>query len=117
MNLTRFLRSGFQGQLLKTHRFGPMRFKSHYRVDPLLELDSLKDVVDNFSRNVNFLNSKSRRIFVVFLTINFLIEGPDICFQIDWKNVLLSLLSMKAAFKIIICICDQKLFNNLVITF
>ncbi len=50
---------------------GPMRFELHYRVDPLLELDSLKDIVDDSSRNVDFLNHKSGRTFVVFLTTNF----------------------------------------------
>jgi hypothetical protein len=37
---------------------GPMCFKSHYKVDPLLELDNLKDVVDGSSRNVDLLNHK-----------------------------------------------------------
>jgi hypothetical protein len=47
---------------------GLVHLKSHYRVDPLLEFDSLKDVVDSSSRNVNFLNHKSRKTFDVFST-------------------------------------------------
>ncbi len=50
----------------------------HYRVDPLLELNSLKDDVDGFSRNVNFLNHMLRRTFVVFSISNFLNEDPDV---------------------------------------
>jgi hypothetical protein len=46
-----------------------------------------------------------------------LTKDLDICFQTNWKIVLSSLLSMKAAFKAIICICDQKSFNNLVVAF
>jgi hypothetical protein len=77
-----------------------------YRVDPLLELNNLKDVVEGSSRNVDFLNNKSRRTFVVFLTTNSLNEDLDVCSLTDWKSVLLSLLSMKVAFKTIICICN-----------
>jgi hypothetical protein len=95
---------------------GHVCLESHYRVDPLLEFDSLKDVMDNSSRNVDFLNHKSRRTFVVFSTMNFLSEDLDVCSLIDWKNVLSSLLSMKAAFKTIVYIYNQKSFNNLVIT-
>jgi hypothetical protein len=47
-----------------------VHFKSHYKVDPLLEFDSFKDDVDGSSRNVDFLNHKLRRTFVVFLTKN-----------------------------------------------
>jgi hypothetical protein len=53
---------------------GLVHLELHYRVDPLLELNSLKDPMDNFSRNVDFLNHKSRRTFVVFSTTNFLSE-------------------------------------------
>jgi hypothetical protein len=80
-------------------------------VDSLLEFNSLKDDVDGSSRNVNFLNHKLRRIFVVFSTTNFLSEDLDVCFLTDWKSVLSSLLSMKVVY-----ICNQKFFNNLVVT-
>jgi hypothetical protein len=36
---------------------GHVRFKSHYKVDPLLEFYNLKDIVEGSSRNVNFLNN------------------------------------------------------------
>jgi hypothetical protein len=96
-------------------QIGRMRLELHYRVDPL-EFDSLKDIVDEFSRNVNVQSNKSRRIFVVSVTMNSLSEDPNIYFQTNWKNILLNLLSMKVAFKTIVCICDQKSFNNLIIT-
>ncbi len=51
-----------------------------------------------------------------FLNYKFLSEDLDIYSQTDWKNVFSSLLSMKIAFIAIICICNQKSFNNLVIT-
>jgi hypothetical protein len=86
---------------METHRFGPIRFESHYRVDLFLELNNLKDIMDGFLRIVDFLNNKARRIFVVFLNTNSLIKDPNICFQIDWKNVFLSLLSMNIYFKVI----------------
>ncbi len=93
-----------------------MSFELHYTVDPLLELNSLKDVVDNSLRNVDSLNHKLGRIFVLFSTMNSLSEDPKLYYLIDWKNVLSSLLSMKVNFKAIVYICDQKSFNNLVIT-
>jgi hypothetical protein len=93
-----------------------MCFESHYRVDPLLEFDNLKDVVDDSSWNVNFLNHKLGRTFVMFSTTNFLNEDPNVYSLIDWKSVLLSLLSMKVTFKTIVCICNQECFNNLVVT-
>ncbi len=37
-------------------QMGSMCLESHYRVDPLLELDNLQDIVDDSSRNVDFLN-------------------------------------------------------------
>lgn len=83
-----------------------MCFESHYKVNSFLEFDSLKDIVYDSSRNVNFQSNKSRRIFVVFLTKNSLSENPDICFQIDWKSVFLSLLSMKVSLKVGVCICN-----------
>jgi len=64
-------------------QIGPMRFELHYKVDPLLEFDNLKYVVDESSRNVNVLNNKSGTIFVIFLTMNSLNEDPNIYFQID----------------------------------
>jgi hypothetical protein len=85
---------------------GHVHLKLHYRVDPLLEFDSLEDVVDGSSRNVNFLNHKLGKTFVVFSTMNFLNEDLKIYFQIDWKSVILNLLSMKVSFKAIVCICD-----------
>jgi hypothetical protein len=87
----------------------------HYRMDPLLERDNLKDVVNSCSRNVNFLNN-NLATFVLFSTTNSLSEDLNICFLIDWRNVLLNLFFMKVIFKAIVCICDQKSFNNLVIT-
>jgi hypothetical protein len=86
---------------------GLVCLESHYRVDLVLEFDNLKDIVDGYLRNVDFLNNKLGRTFVVFLTMNSLREDPYIYYLIDWKNVLLSLLSMKVAFKAIVCICDQ----------
>ncbi len=93
-----------------------VHLKSHYRVNPLLELDNLNDIVDDFSRNVDFLSNKFGRIFDVFSITNSLNEDQDVYSQIDWKNMLLSLLSMKIYSKTIVCICNQKSFNNLVVT-
>jgi hypothetical protein len=56
--------------------------------------------MDSSSRNVDFLNSKFGRIFVVFFSMNSLTEDLEISFQIDWKNVFLSLLFIKVTFKI-----------------
>jgi hypothetical protein len=95
----------------------PMRLELHYRVDPLLELDNLKDVVEGSSRNVNFVNNKSKKTFVVFLIMNSLSKDPDICFLTNWKSVRSNFLSMMVAFKKIVYICGHKSFNNLVITF
>jgi len=89
----------------------------HYKVDPLLELDNLKDVMDGSSRNVDFLNHKSMRTFAMFSTTNYLSEDLDVYSLIDWKSVISSLLSMKVAFKAIVYICNQIFFNNLVVTF
>ncbi len=83
---------------------GLVHLELHYRVDHLLELDNLKDIVDGCSRNVNFMNNKSKSTFAMFLTMNFLSKNPDICFLTNWKSVLSSLLSMKVAFKVIVCI-------------
>ncbi len=58
---------------------GPVHLELHYRVDPLLEFNNLKDVVDDSSRNVDFLNHKSGRTFVVFSTTNFLSKDLDVC--------------------------------------
>jgi hypothetical protein len=58
-----------------------MRLESHYRVDPFLEFNSLKDVVDKYSRNVDVLSSKSGRIFIVFLIMNSLNEDPNVYSQ------------------------------------
>jgi hypothetical protein len=76
-------------------------------VDPLLELHSLKDVVDGFSRNVDFSNHKLRKTFVVFLTTNSLNDDLDIYSLTNWRSVFLSLLSMKVSFKAIVYICHQ----------
>ncbi len=110
------LEEWISNSIIENPQIGHVHLKSHYRVNPLLEFDSLKDVVDDSSGNVDFLSNTFRRIFFIFFTINFLIEDPYICFQIDWKNVLLSLFSMKVAFKTIVCICGQKYFINLVLT-
>jgi len=93
-----------------------MCLELHFRVDPLLEFDNLKDVIDDSSWNVNILNHKLGRTFAMFLTIKFLSEDPNVCSPTNWKSVLLSLLSMKVAFKAIVCICNQESFNNLVVT-
>jgi hypothetical protein len=85
-------------------------------VDPLLEFDNLKDIVDDCLRNVDFLNNKSRKTFVVFLTMNSLSKDLDVYSFIDWKSVISSLLCMKITFKGIAFIYDQKSFNNLVVT-
>jgi hypothetical protein len=85
---------------------GPMCLESHYNVDPLLELDNLKDVVHDSSRNVDFLNNKSRRTFTMFLIMNSIREDPNVCCLIDWKSVFSSLLFMKITFKAIVYICD-----------
>jgi len=90
--------------------------KLHYRVDLLLEFDILKDVVESSSRNVDFLNHKLGRTFVVFLITNSLRKDLNICSLINWKNVFSSLLSMKVSFKAIVYICNQIFFNNLVVT-
>ncbi len=95
---------------------GPMCLESHYKVDPLLKLNNLKDTMDDSSRNVNFLSSKYGRKFVVFSIMNSLSEDPNVYFQTDWKNILSSLLSMKVTFKVVISICNQNSFNTLVIT-
>jgi len=96
---------------------GLMHLKLHYRVDPLLELNNLKDVVEGSSRNVNFLNNKLGRTFFVFLIMNSLSEDLNVFSLTNWKSVLSSLLSMKVAFKKIIYICNHKSFNNLIATF
>lgn len=49
--------------------------------------------------------------------MNFLMEDPNIYSQTDWKSVFSSLLSMKVSFEALVCICNQKSFNNLVTTF
>ncbi len=98
-------------------QIGLVCLESHHRVDPFLEVNNLKDVVDGSSRNVDFLKSKFGKIFVVFLTTNSLTEDIDVYSQIDWKSVLSSLLSMKVCFKTHVCICNQIFFNNLIITF
>jgi hypothetical protein len=72
--------------------------------------------MDDSSRYVDFWSSKFGRIFVIFFTMNSLTEDLDFSSQIDWKNMFSSLLSMKVTFKVMVCICDQKSFTNLVIT-
>jgi hypothetical protein len=57
--------------------------KSHYWVDPLLEVDNHKDIMDNSLRNVDFLNNKLRRTFTMFSTMNSISEDPNVCFFID----------------------------------
>jgi hypothetical protein len=81
---------------------GLMCIKLHYKVDPLLKFDNLKDVVDSCSRNVNFLNNKSRKTFAMFSITYSLSEDPNVCSLTNWKNIFSSLLSMKVAFKTII---------------
>lgn len=84
-------------------------------MDLLLEFKNVKDAVDGCSGNVNFLNNKLGRTFVVFFIMNSLKEDLDVYSLIDWKSVLSSLLSMKVTFKAIVSIYDQKSFNHLVI--
>lgn len=50
----------------KDPQMGLVCFELHYTMDILLELDNLKDIVDDCSRNVNFMNNKLGRTFVVF---------------------------------------------------
>jgi hypothetical protein len=64
-------------------QMGHVCLKSHYRMDLLLELNNLKDIMDGYSRNVNFLNNKLGKTFVMFLTMNSLSKDPNICFLID----------------------------------
>jgi hypothetical protein len=97
------------------NHMGLVHLELHYKVDPLLELDNLKDAMNGCSRNVDFLNNNLGRTFVVFSITNSLHEDLNVCFLLDWKSVFLSLLSMKVIFQMIVCICDQKSFNNLVI--
>jgi hypothetical protein len=85
---------------------GLVHLKLDNRVDLLLELDNLKDVVNNCSRNVNFLTNNFGKTFVVFLTTNSLSEDLNVYFLTNWKNVLLSLSSMKVTFKVVVYICD-----------
>ncbi len=75
-------------------------------MDLLLELDNLKDVANNSSRNVNFQNNNSGRTFIMFLTTNSISKDPNVYSLIDWKNVFLNLLSMKVTFKAIVYICN-----------
>jgi hypothetical protein len=70
-----------------------------------MELDNLKDLVEKISRNVNFLNHKLGKTFVLFSKMNYLNEDPDVCSLTNWKSVILSL-SMKVTFKTIVYICD-----------
>jgi hypothetical protein len=84
---------------------GPMSLKLHYRVDPLLEHDNLKDAVEGSSKNVNFLNNKLGKM-LCSLTMNSLNKDLDVYFLTNWKSVFSSLLSMKVAFKAIVYICD-----------
>ncbi len=58
----------------------PTHLKLHYRVDPLLELNSLKDIVDGSSRNVDFMIHKSGRTFAMFSTTNLFSEDPYVTF-------------------------------------
>jgi len=111
MNLTRFSNSEFQNQLTKTHILALCASTHIIGSNPLLEFNNFKDIVDNFSRNVDFLNNRFGRIFVIFSITNSLEKDLDIYSQIDWKIVLSSLLSMKVTFKVVVCICDQKSFN------
>ncbi len=97
-------------------QIGLVCLKSHFKVNPLLELNSLKDVVDNFARNVNFPSNKFGRIFAIFSTMNSLTKDLNVCSQTYWKSVFSSLLSMKVSFKAIVCICNKKSFINLVVT-
>ncbi len=91
---------------MKTHRWGPMCLKSHHRVDILFELNNIKDVMHSCSRNVNILNNKSGRTFVVFFTTNSLSDDPNIYFFANKKSFFLNFLSMKVTFKVIVYICD-----------
>jgi hypothetical protein len=98
-------------------QIGLVHLESYSRVDPLLELNSLKDAMDDFSRNVDFMNIKFGKIFAIFSTTNFLTKDPDVCSQTDWKSVFLSLLSMKVSSKVIVCTRNQKYFYNFVVAF
>jgi hypothetical protein len=60
-----------------------MHLNSHYKVNPLLEFNNFKGIMDDFSRNVDFLSNRFVRIFVIFLITNSLNEDLDVYFQID----------------------------------
>lgn len=70
--------------------------------------------MDGISRNVDFLKSKFGKIFVVFSITNSLTEDIGVFFQTDWKSVLTI---HEGLLQVIVCICDQKSFNSLVVTF
>jgi len=53
----------------------------------------------------------------MFLTKKILSKDPNVCSLTNWKSVFSNLLSMKVTFKANVCICNQKSFNNLVVTF
>jgi hypothetical protein len=63
---------------MKTHRWALCDSSHIIGWILYLELDGLKDVVDNSVRNVNFLNNKSGRMFVVFSITNSLSENSNI---------------------------------------
>jgi hypothetical protein len=46
---------------------GRISFESHYKVNLFLELDNLKDAMDDSSRNVDILSNKFGKIFMFFL--------------------------------------------------
>jgi hypothetical protein len=60
-------------------QIGLVHLKLHYRVDPLLEFDSLKNIVDSSSRNVDFPNHKSGKTMNVICGVldnEFFKKGP-----------------------------------------
>ncbi len=86
MNLSKYPPSNESNEIFKYSRSADrnpqmvhVHLELHYKVDPLLELDNLKDVVDSSSRNVDFLNHKSRRTTNVICYVfydKFLKQGP-----------------------------------------
>jgi hypothetical protein len=77
MNLTKF--SSISRFVDRNPQMVPMHLKLHYRVDPLLEFDSLKNIVDSSSRNVDFPNHKSGKTMNVICGVldnEFFKKGP-----------------------------------------
>jgi hypothetical protein len=117
MNLMRFL--SIQGLLTGTHKWSMctssciIRWIHYWN---LITLRTLWIALQGMLISWTISRGGQRMSFAMFFMTNSLSKDLDIFSLIDWKSLLSSLFSMKVAFKAIICICDQKSFNNLVIT-